>query len=76
MMITPEANISALLDDNIAADEFETILVSLDAQPALIESFRAQQYVRDALTGNPCPDRHYTRRIMAYIAQAERDQKG
>jgi hypothetical protein len=71
MSLPPEANISALLDDDIAPDEFDAIFDAVTTKPVLIESFRSQQYVRDALGGNACPDRHYTARIMAFIARAE-----
>lgn len=71
MSSLPPNQISALLDDDIAPAEFETIFDSLKAEPALRESFRAQQYVRDALSGNSCPDRYYTERIMAFIAREE-----
>lgn len=71
MSSLPPNQISALLDDDIAPSEFDAIFSSLTAEPALIESLRAQQYVRDALSGNSCPDRHYTERIMAFIAREE-----
>jgi negative regulator of sigma E activity len=63
--------ISALLDDEIETSEFDSALEAMRRQPALLESFREQQYVRDALRGNPCPDRHYSQRIMEYIARHE-----
>jgi negative regulator of sigma E activity len=66
-----EPSISALLDDEISVADCDAILASLKREPALLESFRAQQCVRDALQGTVCPDRHYTERIMEYIARAE-----
>jgi hypothetical protein len=71
MSSLPEVNISALLDDDVAPDEFNAIFDALKSEPKHIESFTAQQFVRDALAGNPCPDRHYTKRIMAFIARSE-----
>jgi negative regulator of sigma E activity len=71
MSSTPPIEFSALLEDEIAPVEFDAILNSLRSEPALVESFRAQQFVRDALAGNPCPDRRYTERIMAFIAREE-----
>lgn len=70
------ADISALLDDEIAPEEFNQLFATVSAKaasaPAVIESLRTQQYLRDALAGNACPDRHYTERIMAYIAREEK----
>jgi hypothetical protein len=61
----------SLLDDDIDVASFDSALDELGANPLLMGSLMAAQFVRDALNGNPCPDRHYTARIMQFIAASE-----
>jgi hypothetical protein len=61
----------SLLDDDIDVESFDSALDELGANPLLMGSLMAAQFVRDALNGNPCPDRHYTARIMQFIAASE-----
>ena len=64
--------VATLLEESTDSDTFETALRTLDANPALMESLMAVQFVSDAMQGNPCPDKRYTARIMQFIADAER----
>ena len=66
------AKVAPLLEESTDYATFETALKTLDANPALMESLMTVQFVKDAMQGNPCPDMHYTARIMQYIADAER----
>jgi hypothetical protein len=61
----------SLLDDDIDVASFESALDELGANPLLMGSLMAAQFVKDALNGNPCPDRYYTARIMQFIAASE-----
>jgi hypothetical protein len=70
-----EWNMQALLDDETDAAALDATLSTLRATPSLMGAFTAAQFVKDALNGNPCPDRHYTRRIMQFIAAAEASRK-
>jgi hypothetical protein len=60
-----------LLEEDISDTAFQAAIEELDASPALFESLVAVQFVKDALRGNCCPDRHYTAGIMRFIAAAE-----
>lgn len=68
---TDELKVLALLDDDTDIAAFESSLDALRATPSLMGSLMTAQFVKDALNGNPCPDRHYTRRIMRFIAAHE-----
>jgi hypothetical protein len=61
----------SLLDDDIGVEFFDSAIDELGANPLLMGSLMAAQFVRDALNGNPCPDRRYTARIMQFIALSE-----
>lgn len=61
----------SLLDDDIDVEAFESALDELSANPLLMGSLMEAQFVKDALNGNPCPDRHYSERIMKFIAMSE-----
>ncbi|MBC7455523.1 MAG: hypothetical protein H7335_17895 [Massilia sp.] len=61
----------ALLEEHMSITAFQVAIEELDASPALFESLMAVQFVKDALQGNDCPDRHYTAAIMRFIAAAE-----
>ncbi len=63
-----------LLEEDISGTAFQAAIEELDASPALFESLMAAQYVKDALQGNCCPDRHYTAAIMHFIAAAEAER--
>lgn len=63
-----------LLDEDISSTAFQAALEELDASPALFESLMAVQFVKDALRGNCCPDRHYTAAIMRFIAVEEAER--
>ena len=63
-----------LLDEDISTTAFQAAIEELDASPALFESLMAVQFVKDALQGNPCPDRHYTAAIMHFIAAEEAER--
>jgi hypothetical protein len=70
-----EWSVQALLDDETDAATLDATLGILQATPSLIGSLMATQFVKDAINGNPCPDRHYTMRIMQFIAAAEARRK-
>jgi hypothetical protein len=70
-----EWSVQAPLDDETDAATLEATLGILRATPSLIGSLMAAQFVKDAINGNPCPDRHYTMRIMQFIAAAEARRK-
>jgi hypothetical protein len=70
-----EWNVQALLDDETDATALDSTLSTLRATPSLMGALTAAQFVKDALNGNPCPDRHYTLRIMQFIAAAEASRK-
>lgn len=65
------AKVAALLEESIDPSEFDAAIARLEANPALMESLMAVQFVSDAVHGNPCPDKRYTARIMQFIAAAE-----
>jgi hypothetical protein len=60
-----------LLEDEVDVSVFDAAVAQLETDPALIDSLIAAQLARDALHGNPAPDRNYTLRIMKFIADAE-----
>jgi hypothetical protein len=70
-----EWDVQALIDDETDAATLDATLGILRAAPSLMGSLMAAQFVKDALNGNPCPDRHYTLRIMQFIAAAEARRK-
>jgi hypothetical protein len=61
----------SLLDDDGDVTTVNAVLETLHATPSLMGSLMAVQFVKDALNGNPCPDRHYTARIMRFIETSE-----
>lgn len=65
------AKLATLLDESTDVNAFDDAMEQLELQPALMDSLMALQFVRDAMQGNPCPDKHYTARIMQFIAEAE-----
>jgi hypothetical protein len=65
-----DMSVSALLDDEITSAEFTILSAQFSANPALIGTLKAQQYVRDALAGFSCPDYLYTERIMSFIQRS------
>lgn len=64
--------VAALLDDQIDPSTFDAATKQMEANPALMESLMAVQFVKDAVQGNPCLDQRYTARIMQFIATAEK----
>lgn len=66
------AKVVALLEESTDSSTFDAAMRELGANPALMESLMAVQFVRDAVKGNPSPDKRYTQRIMQFIAEAER----
>ena len=66
------AKSAILLEENTDPSMFDAAMLELEANPALMESLMAVQFVRDAVQGNPCPDKRYTAGIMQFIAEAER----
>ncbi len=68
--IGEDMGISALLDDDISSTDFTILSAQFSANPALVGALKAQQYVRDALTGFSSPDYRYTERIMDFIARS------
>lgn len=68
------AEVAALLEENIDPSKFDAAIKILEANPALMESLMAVQFVSDAVRGNACPDKRYTARIMQYIAAAEQQR--
>ena len=65
------AEVSELLEENIDPSKFDAAIAKLEANPALMESLMAVQFVSDAVHGNSCPDKRYTARIMQFIAASE-----
>lgn len=65
------ATVAALLEESIDPGTFDAAIKQLEANPALMESLMAVQFVKDAIKGNPCPDKRYTAGIMQFIAEAE-----
>ena len=65
------AEVAALLEESIDPSKFDAAIKKMEANPALMESLMAVQFVSDAVRGNVCPDKRYTARIMQFIATAE-----
>ena len=65
------SQVAASLDDQIDPGSFDAEIKQMAANPALMESLMAVQFVKDAVQGNPCLDKRYTARIMQFIATAE-----
>ena len=65
------AKVAALLEETTDPNEFDVAMQEIDANPDLMGSLMAVQFVRDAIQGNPTPDLRYTKAIMQYIADAE-----
>lgn len=63
-----------LLEEDISDTAFQAAIEELEASPALFTSLMVVQFVKDALRGNCCPDRHYTATIMHFIAAAEAER--
>ncbi|MEC5218715.1 hypothetical protein RCH09_003689 [Actimicrobium sp. GrIS 1.19] len=66
------AIVATLLEESTDAITFNAAMLELGANPGLMESLMAVQFVKDAIQGNPCPDKRYTAGIMQFIAEAER----
>lgn len=65
------AKVAALLEETTDPTEFAVAMQEINANPELMGSLVAMQFVRDAVRGNPTPDLRYTEAIMQYIADAE-----
>ena len=63
--------VAALLEEKIDHNSFDAALNELKVNPALMGSLTAVQFVKDAIRGNPGPDKRYTTGIMQFIAEAE-----
>jgi negative regulator of sigma E activity len=69
-----ESLISDLLDDEIAAGDFELAYAALLTEPALRDRLTAFQLIGDSLRGRTVPDDGYTLRILARLPQKASDR--
>jgi negative regulator of sigma E activity len=56
--------VSQLLDGQLSAQETQSALAELDADPAQRDRYTVYALIGDALRGNPTPDDAYTHRIL------------
>ena len=56
--------VSQLLDGQLSAEETQSVLSELAANPTERDRFTVYALIGDALRGNPTPDDAYTHRIL------------
>lgn len=61
--------VSQLLDGQLSAEEAQSALAELAADPAQRDRYTVYALIGDVLRGNPTPDDAYTHRILERLRQ-------